>query len=800
MRSNCAKAVRGAVPLLLPWEQELVLKQMSRIDLRRSSQKRAELARRLGALAVLALVLVLSAPGSSQAQITDSFVDTIYVDTIGVPLGGFDAGDTIWVPVGVVNTFTVGGMGYRLEVADTTMIRPAYTTDVSSYPVVMRLVGRGLVFDKPAAVTSVVIRHPDTTNIITGLLVDFEGTASISTGRGAVIELAFVCKTGLTQGESTIIRVRDDLTKPIEPRNNISDVTGTLAVYPRLRNGQILFGGQVNPPGNEPPVITLTPPTLAYTIKQGQTVAFSVTADDPDTTNDQVTLSVGLPSGATFLPSNPVVGIDVVSGTFEWTPNFSQEGVFNVSISASDGKESSNRTVSITVEKQDIDILFTTSAENDAPTGGIPGKTGVLLPIDVLASRDIFGVQFDLVLDGTAFRVDSIIPTSKLDNFTLWDNIGLNSDTTRIITFSITGDSMPLASGTTIMNVAVSVDTGAAPGRYPVTFLNALESITSDPLDKSVPMTVQNGTIFVDAMGDVNLDLSLDVADMVGLTGYILGKVGLTDRQFDVADVNGDSFANVIDLVAIINHVLGFDTLSPPVRPVFEGGEAEFNLTYGGQTGEDAIYFVEGYMPTQVAGMELEFTYNYDQIEPYAPVRTGQASGLSVQSVREAGRMKILAYYNAKESTTVPPGRGRYFILPVKVKQPLADPAVAPLDLRMATVSDPEAAKVRVKGIDQEPVLPESFKLHQNFPNPFNPQTTIRFEIGSSAGSSVSLDVYNVLGQHVVQLARAEFAAGEYEVIWDGTDRQGSRVASGVYFYRLHVGSEVETKKMVLLK
>jgi len=745
--------------------------------------------------------MVLVAPGSSRAQITDSFVDTIYVDTIGVPAGGFDAGDTIWVPVGVVNTFTVGGMGYRLEVADTTMIRPAYTTDVSSYPVVMRLVGRGLVFNKPAAVTSVVIRHPDTTNIITGLLVDFEGTASISTGRGAVIELAFICKTGLSAGESTTIRVRDDLTKPIEPRNNISDVTGTLAVYPRLRNGQVLFGGQVNPPGNNAPVITLTPPTAAYSIKQGQTVSFSATADDPDTTNDQVTLSVGLPSGATFLPSNPVVGTDLVSGTFEWTPNFSQEGLFNVTISASDNKNgSSNRTVSITVEKQDIDILFTTSADNDAPVGGIPGKTGVLLPIDVLASRDIFGVQFDLVLDGTAFRVDSIVPTSKLDNFTLWDNIGLNSDTTRIITFSITGDSMPLSSGTTIMQVAVTVDTGAAPGRYPVTFLNALESITSDPLDKSVPMTVQNGTIFVDAMGDVNLDLSLDVADMVGLTGYILGKVGLTDRQFDVADVNGDSLANVIDLVAIINHVLGFDTLGVPVHPVFEGGEAEFNLTYGGQTGEDAIYFVEGYMPTHVAGMELEFTYDFDQIEPYAPVRTGQASGLNVQSVREPGRMKILAYYSASVSTAVPPGRGRYFILPVKVKQPLADLAVAPFDLKMATVSDAEAAKVRVKGIDQEPVLPESFTLYQNFPNPFNPQTTIRFEIGGAAGSSVSLDIYNVLGQHVAQLARAEFAAGEYEVIWDGTDRQGSRVASGVYFYRLQVGGDVETRKMVLLK
>jgi hypothetical protein len=776
-------------------------KQMSRIGPDRYETSRGASAARLGISLALAVAFLLFAPGRGSAQIQDSEIDTIYVDTIGVPVGSFDAGDTIWVPVGVVNTFAVGGMGYRVEVADTTKIIPIYTLDAGNYPVLSRLVGRGLVFNKPSAVTSVLIRHPDTANILTGLLVDFEGTASIPTGRGAIIELAFLAKAGNSAGQNTTIRVRDDLTRPTEPRNNLSDVTGTLAVYPILRNGQIRFGETGPTPGNNAPILTLSPSTLAYTIKQGQTVTFSATADDPDTTNDQVTLSVGLPSGATFLPSNPVVGTDMVSGTFSWTPNYSQEGIFNVTVNASDNKGgSTNRTVAITVEKQDIDILFTTSADNDKPVGGIPGKKGVLLPIDVLASRDIYGVQFDLVLNGSALHVDSILPTSKLDNFTLWDNVGLNADTTRIVTFSITGDSIPLSSGTTIMQVAVTVDTSAAPGRYPVRFLNARESISPDPDQGSIEMVVENGAMYVDRMGDVNLDQSVDVADMVSLTAYILNRVALAPRNFDVADINADSSADVIDLVAIINHVLGFDTLGVPVHPVFEGGEAEFYLTYGGQTGDQAIYFVEGYMPTQVAGMELDFTYDFNQIEPYMPVRTGQASGLNMQSSREPGRMKIVAYYNADVNHAVPPGRGRYFILPVKVKQPLDDPSKAPLDLRMATVSDPDAAKVRVKGIDQPPVLPDRFRLYQNFPNPFNPETTIRFEIGSAAGSNVMLDVYNVLGQHVVRLSQGTLPAGEYDVTWDGVDRAGQRVASGVYFYRLQVGGDIETKKMVLLK
>jgi len=64
----------------------------------------------------------------------------------------------------------------------------------------------------------------------------------------------------------------------------------------------------------------------------------------------------------------------------------------------------------------------------------------------------------------------------------------------------------------------------------------------------------------------------------------------------------------------------------------------------------------------------------------------------------------------------------------------------------------------------------------------------------------VVLDVYNVLGQHVVRLSQGTLPAGEYDVTWDGVDRAGHRVASGVYFYRLQVGDDIETKKMVLLK
>lgn len=118
--------------------------------------------------------------------------------------------------------------------------------------------------------------------------------------------------------------------------------------------------------------------------------------------------------------------------------------------------------------------------------------------------------------------------------------------------------------------------------------------------------------------------------------------------------------------------------------------------------------------------------------------------------------------------------------------------------------------------------MPKTIELHQNFPNPFNPFTSIRYSVGSvqrkaadgglvlsevegrrtmdNSPPHLTLKIYNILGQKVRTLVDEPVGAGNYEVIWDGRDQNGKEVSSGIYFYQLKTGEYSEIKKMILLK
>ena len=93
---------------------------------------------------------------------------------------------------------------------------------------------------------------------------------------------------------------------------------------------------------------------------------------------------------------------------------------------------------------------------------------------------------------------------------------------------------------------------------------------------------------------------------------------------------------------------------------------------------------------------------------------------------------------------------------------------------------------------------PVAYDLNQNFPNPFNPTTTISFTIPEN--ETISLKIYDILGRNVRTLVEGGYAAGSYNIVWDATDMSGNTVSAGVYFYTIKAGSYVETKRMLFMK
>ena len=102
-------------------------------------------------------------------------------------------------------------------------------------------------------------------------------------------------------------------------------------------------------------------------------------------------------------------------------------------------------------------------------------------------------------------------------------------------------------------------------------------------------------------------------------------------------------------------------------------------------------------------------------------------------------------------------------------------------------------------GVDnRNETFPQGFALEQNFPNPFNPSTTIRYELPEDG--LVNITIYDITGRHISTLVSSHQNAGYKSIQWNATNNKGQPVSAGLYLYTIQAGEFRQTKKMVLLK
>jgi hypothetical protein len=135
--------------------------------------------------------------------------------------------------------------------------------------------------------------------------------------------------------------------------------------------------------------------------------------------------------------------------------------------------------------------------------------------------------------------------------------------------------------------------------------------------------------------------------------------------------------------------------------------------------------------------------------------------------------------------------------------RPAVTPEVVQLMESLKPCFSPDDFSKLMALVRSQMTVPVDFMLYQNMPNPFNPETDIRYQIPSSVSrlsSFVSLKVFNILGQEVKVLVDELQQSGYYTVSWDGKDQSQCEVSSGVYFCALQAGDYKAVKKMLLLR
>ncbi len=742
-------------------------------------------------VAVVFVAVVALAP-SGFAQ-TPSTVDTMRI--LGVT--NVHPGDTFNLDLYFRNVDSLGGYTFRLAF-DPTLVGPLTDTLDNAAPFdtinveITRLHGPADALGE----TRIFNASLPSTGVLTGIYADFNLIPSklFFPSAAVAVRIRFRVLPTAATGQTTVISFQNDPNFPAS-FNTFSDWQSLHFKRPTLVSGgvTIVSGGGGGPTPHAPDVAQPASPQSA---NQGDLLTFNVSATDPD--GDSLSLlAFNLPAGAQFTPNNPVKGKALTTGTFRWTPSFSQSGSFVVSFQATDssGLTSPIRNVTIDVASVPRDQLFTTSTPTLDPQGGVPGATNVVIPVDFVEVQTVYGVQFDFLYDPDAFNPTSLQASSRLDGFTIYDDLGQHPGRLRVVVFSVANDPIPSGSTSVLFNVIGNIPSDATPGAYDITFENAFEAINPDPNVSSVELATENGKVFVDFNGDVNVDGRVDVADAVHIVGYILGDFTFTARQFVAADVNHDNFVDVFDLVEVINIIFGTPSFNSAPTDV----PATLELLYNPDDGAHGAYYLSGNLPTDVAGAQITLSFDKRKLTLDMPERGVNAASVNLYT-RKASDGKVTAILLRNpfiDGSRLPAGNGALLRFPVLSRAEGAEPTIYIDDARLA---DPGANPIRVAGIGSN--VPRSFALAQNYPNPFNAATTITFSLdAASVATKARLEIFNVLGQRVKILTDGVLPAQRsFSYTWNATDEDGHPVASGVYFYRLTLDDKQETRKMVLLK
>ena len=235
------------------------------------------------------------------------------------------------------------------------------------------------------------------------------------------------------------------------------------------------------------------------------------------------------------------------------------------------------------------------------------------------------------------------------------------------------------------------------------------------------------------------------------------------------------------------------------IGPEIAGASAQVNIPATQiVSGQDSFVGIDVVSATDVVGVQFSVRYDASKIKVGDPMMNEANPNFSIHSSVKDGIVKILAFSLTGDQIIL--GEGAEVLIPVKsIGNYLGNVNLEVMDMVIAA---PDATEIQSNSYVGEITvgmdIPTNYDVQQNFPNPFNPTTTINYQLPKD--SQIALVIYNMLGQEVKTLVNDNLDAGYYSVTWDGTDNSGKMIASGEYLYSITADDFNKNMKMVFLK
>jgi len=300
------------------------------------------------------------------------------------------------------------------------------------------------------------------------------------------------------------------------------------------------------------------------------------------------------------------------------------------------------------------------------------------------------------------------------------------------------------------------------------------------------------GTVFLDSVvisGDTTLYIQLGEVDRVNLQGLVKDASGnglpgiavnIVERISGNMLLSSDNLTDSLGFYDIDVPLGTFDAVFIPPRGERVVGLKLHDVTFAADTVWDDVILDRGYLFTAAVYKDVDGRAVENTMFRFSSADSGEVIFAPNNITDPFGTCQVALLPDSYSVEIIPPD-GSDFIPPGQMSLEISSDTSLVIVLR--TQAGP---------------LPNLLFLRQNAPNPFNSSTAISYVLFEE--SRVEITIYNSLGQKVRSYDRGYEGVGEHSVIWDGTDRYGNRVSSGVYFYRLESSFGDKKKKMLLVK